>query len=267
MDSDDWEGWGGWNDREPYPWLAKWFFARQEKWGMNHCHVLTVASRALETLAWGHGVAREKVVYLPNGPGIPLGHGAPRADEAPPTLLVYSRFFEFDVARLVAVIQQVYAALPALRVRVVGVSLEEADGARFASLLRQHGLLQLVTNVGWIDEAEIPAQIAAADVGIYLMDDTLLNRTKCPVKLADMAAMGLPVVAEAVGQVTEYVDHGKTGLLRESGDVAGIAADVVHLLTHREERLQLGGMARAHIALHFSWEQQARIVEKAYRGS
>ncbi|MCJ7667572.1 MAG: glycosyltransferase, partial [Anaerolineae bacterium] len=55
VDSDDWEGTGGWNDIENYTWLQKRFFAFQEKWGLTHCHALTVASRALETLAWSLG--------------------------------------------------------------------------------------------------------------------------------------------------------------------------------------------------------------------
>ena len=70
MDSDDWEGAGGWNEIAPYSPLQKRFFAWQERWGMAHCHALTVASRALESLAWGEGIAIERVHYLPNGPGI-----------------------------------------------------------------------------------------------------------------------------------------------------------------------------------------------------
>ncbi|MEZ4517169.1 MAG: glycosyltransferase [Chloroflexota bacterium] len=32
-DSDDWEGWGGWNDNAPYSATQKRFFAWQEQWG------------------------------------------------------------------------------------------------------------------------------------------------------------------------------------------------------------------------------------------
>ena len=31
VDSDDWEGWGGWNELAPYTPLQKWFFAWQEQ--------------------------------------------------------------------------------------------------------------------------------------------------------------------------------------------------------------------------------------------
>ncbi|MCA9972742.1 MAG: glycosyltransferase, partial [Anaerolineales bacterium] len=69
-DTDDWEGWGGWNDLAPYSRLQKHFFAWQERWGLRRCHALPVASRALQTRAWGAGVPRACVLYVPNGAGI-----------------------------------------------------------------------------------------------------------------------------------------------------------------------------------------------------
>ncbi|MCB8934318.1 MAG: glycosyltransferase, partial [Candidatus Promineofilum sp.] len=114
--------------------------------------------------------------------------------------------------------------------------------------------------------AQLPATLAAAEVGLYLMDDTLLNRTKCPVKLADMLAAGVPVVAEAVGQVTEYVRDGRTGALRATGDVAGLVAAAVALLNNSPERTRMGTAARADVGERFSWERLATIAEKAYAG-
>ena len=67
VDSDDWEGKGGWNEIEPYTGLQKRFFTWQERWGLTHCDALTVASRALETIVWSLGVAPGKVFYVPNG--------------------------------------------------------------------------------------------------------------------------------------------------------------------------------------------------------
>ena len=45
-------------------------------------------------------------------------------------------------------------------------------------------------DLGWVELEQLPLLLSSVDVGIYLMDDTLLNRTKCPVKLADMIAYG-----------------------------------------------------------------------------
>jgi glycosyltransferase involved in cell wall biosynthesis len=147
---------------------------------------------------------------------------------------------------------------------MVGAGLYEADAAQFRQQLADAGLIEAVTDVGWTEPEALPELLAAADVGIYLMDDTLLNRTKCPVKLADMAALGLPVVAEAVGQVNEYVVHGRTGLLRTSGDVAGITADLTFLLQNPAQRTQMGQAASEHIAVHFNWAKQAERLEQLY---
>jgi glycosyltransferase involved in cell wall biosynthesis len=67
VDTDDWEGPGGWNDLLPYPSAAKRLFAWQERDLLRRADAITVASRALETLVWSMGIAPERVFYLPNG--------------------------------------------------------------------------------------------------------------------------------------------------------------------------------------------------------
>jgi glycosyltransferase involved in cell wall biosynthesis len=280
MDSDDWEGAGGWNDTAPYTPLQKRFFARQERWGLTHAHAVTVASRMLESLVWSLGVSRGRVVYVPNGPGIPTDEvisderAAARARlglGGRPTILVYSRLFEFDTARLAAVLAGVRAAVPDVAVLLVGAGLYEADSARFRDQLGAAGLLDAVIDVGWVELADLPATLATADVGLYLMDDTLLNRAKCPVKLADMLVAGVPVVAETVGQVTEYVRDGRSGALRETGDVAGLVGATVALLREAGEHGSGGAgekkreAARADVLARFSWEGLAATLDRAYR--
>ncbi|MBK7180580.1 MAG: glycosyltransferase family 4 protein [Chloroflexi bacterium] len=271
VDSDDWEGWGGWNDLAPYSAAQKHFFAWQERWGMTHCHVLTVASRALQTLAWGHGVPPDRVAYVPNGAGIRTQlaatheRGSGSDGEAPPTVLLYSRLFEFETGRLVTALRGVKTAVPTLRILAVGAGLYDADAAQFRQQLAEADLLDAVEDAGWVEEEALPALLSRADVGLYLMEDTLLNRAKCPVKLADMLALGIPVVGEAVGQVSEYVLHGQTGLLRPSGDTAGLTADLIRLLTEPEERARMAGNGRRHYAENFAWSRLADRLECVYK--
>lgn len=273
MDTDDWEGAGGWNEIAPYTPLQKRFFARQERWGLTHAHAVTVAGRTLESLTWSLGVPRERVHYIPNGPGIALEpvsaeeRAASRARlglGVRPVVLVYSRLFEFDTGRLVAVLAGIRVAVPDVVVLLVGAGLYEADSARFREQLAGAGLTDAVVDAGWVAREELPAILAAADVGLYLMDDTLLNRTKCPVKLADMLAMGVPVVGESVGQVAEYVRDGRTGALCATGDVAGMAAAAVDLLRDAGERRRRGAAARRDVLERFSWEGLAGVAEGVY---
>ncbi|MCA9897156.1 MAG: glycosyltransferase, partial [Anaerolineales bacterium] len=96
---------------------------------------------------------------------------------------------------------------------------------------------------------------------------TLLNRTKCPVKLADMLAVGVPVVAEAVGQVGEYVVNGRSGATFPTGDIIGITQELIHILQNPERQAQLAVGAKTHIEENFSWEQLATRLLNAYQNS
>ncbi len=274
-DTDDWEGAGGWNDRANYSAVQKRFFAWQEKWGMVHCDYLTVASRALQTLAWGHGVAFDQVLYLPNGSGIERPPSEQTVDlrhtrrgelglGERPTILLYSRLFEFEVGRLVKILRGVADQVPDLAILLVGAGLFEADAADFKQILAEADLLDQVLDTGWLDEDLLPATLLAADVALYLMEDDLLNRTKCPVKLADLLHVGVPTVAENVGQVGEYIVPNQTGLLRPSGDLQGIVADIVQLLDDQTVRDELPTQAQNHIDTTFSWASHAKQLEAHY---
>jgi glycosyltransferase involved in cell wall biosynthesis len=275
VDADDWEGWGGWNERGDYSFWQKRLFSRQEQWGYRHNHALTVASRALQTLAWAAGAPPERVLYLPNGSGIerelaglePERAGAVRAELGAggrPILLIYSRLFEFALERLVAVLAAVVRAVPRVRIVYIGQSLYAPDAERFRRLLEGSGLLDAVLFKGWLGLEELPAYLAAADAGLYLLDDTLVNRAKCPVKLADMVAAGLPVVGEAVGQAAEYVLDGRSGYLHAPGMVDDLAADLTRLLVSTSERSRMAEAAKRLYAGQFTWELLAGRLEQVY---
>ncbi len=263
-DTDDWEGWGGWNDLAPYSTIQKHFFAWQERWGMTHCHALTVASLELEKMAVAHAVPPHKIHYLPNGAGINI-HEAQHSSTRSHTVLLYSRLFEFDTERLTAVLTSIKKQIPDLIILAVGTGLYDEQNARFRQQIAAAGLQENIRDVGWVEVDALPALLAQADVGLYLMDDSLLNRTKCPVKLADMIAVGLPVVGENVGQVSAYVRDGVTGLLCESGDVEGVATAVTHLLQNQLKRAEYGRAARQHYQTHFEWSRIATQLEMVYQ--
>lgn len=270
-DTDDWEGKGGWNDLAPYNRFQKTFFSWQELWGLRHNHALTVASRTLESLAWANGVAEDRVHYLPNGPGI--DHNARNQGEirkllglnGRPSILLYSRLFEFDTSRLLSVLAGVKSELPDLAILRVGRALDQEQDLFFKKKLKDHDLEMAIIDAGWQDENILPGYLAAGDVGLYLMDDTLLNRAKCPVKLADMLALGIPIVAEAVGQVSEYVRNEDTGLLRQSGDTDGLISDLIRLLEDAKLQNRFSSNSKAYMSRYYSWSLLADKVESIYR--
>ena len=52
--------------------------------------------------------------------------------------------------------------------------------------------------------------LTAAQVALYPMRDTLINRAKCSAKLLDLMVLGCPIVTHRVGQQGEYLQHGES---------------------------------------------------------
>jgi glycosyltransferase involved in cell wall biosynthesis len=264
VDSDDWEGKGGWNDVERYSRLQKAFFSWQERWGLTHNDALTVASRTLQEMAWNLGVPQERVFYIPNG-AVSSGAGlGQRSAAAQPTVLLYTRFFEFAAERAVGIICGVLEAVPGARAVVVGAGLFGEEKA-FMAQIEAAGLVERVVYAGWQEPAALPAYFAAADVAIYPFDDTLINRAKCAVKLIDLLSAGVPVVADRVGQNAEYIEDGVTGILVEPGDTPQFVAAVVRLLQDGSLRQSLSEQAQRRMCAQFGWELLATRVEGAYQ--
>ncbi len=267
VDTDDWEGPGGWNDLAHYSAPQRRLFAWQERWGLRHADAVTVASRTLESLVWALGVPRARVHYVPNGVDAGRAQSPLRAAasvSSGPSLLLYTRFFEFPVARVVDVLRRVRESAPDAKLLVVGRGLF-GEETQLLDQARTAGLGEAVEYVGWVEPSDLPAVLARATVAIYPFDDTLVNRAKCSVKLLELLAAGLPVVAESVGQNREAIIHAETGWLVDSGNTRAFAGAVSRLLADCDLRERLGRQAAADVRDRLGWPRLARVVESAYR--
>jgi glycosyltransferase involved in cell wall biosynthesis len=270
VDSDDWEGRGGWNERLPYPTHLKLLIDWQERTLPRLARAVTVASRALQTQVWGSGVAPERCFYLPNGiragrrtlPTRAEGRARLGLDERP-TALLYTRFWEFPVRDVVAALVGVLAHEPALRLLVVGTG-EHGEERELEALARRAGVAHALDQRGWGDEPIIAAALAAADVALYPMSDGLINRAKAPVKLLEFMQARLPIVAAGVGEVLEYLDYGACGLVVAPADPGALAAGLRTLLREPERAAELGARARQRVEAVFNWSRLAAIAEQAY---
>jgi glycosyltransferase involved in cell wall biosynthesis len=277
VDEDDWEQ--AWNAVEAYSPAQRRFFAWQERWGLTHADAVVVASRALAGLVQRLGVPAGRVFYVPNGvspaPAIEsTGALSPESgvdtvrmlwelDDAL-VVLLYTRFVEFRLERAVEILRRVVAAEPRAKLIVLGEGLYGQE-SELDELLDGAGLTGQAVFTGWVKTDRLPDYFVACDVAIFPMDDTLINRTKCPVKLTNLLAAGLPVVADAVGQAAEYVVADESGLLVPPEDDAAFAGAVLRLLADPELRARLGAAAARRMREHFAWERLAEEVEGAYQ--
>jgi glycosyltransferase involved in cell wall biosynthesis len=277
VDADDWEQ--AWNEIEAYSPAQKCVFAWQERWGLRHADAVVVASQALVGRVEGLDVPSGRIFYIPNGvspSAIDItGHQSPSADAAhivrmlwelddALVILLYTRFFEFRLERIVEILRRVVTQEPQAKLLVVGEGLfgEESE---LDEMLTAAGLSNYAAFTGWIESDRLPGYFAAADVAIFPYDDTPINRTKCSVKLTDLLAAGLPVVADAVGQNAEYIVDGESGLLVKPEDDPAFADAVVRLLKDAGLRTRLGASAARRMQQRFAWDSLVVEVERAYR--
>jgi glycosyltransferase involved in cell wall biosynthesis len=120
---------------------------------------------------------------------------------------------------------------------------------------------------GAIAHAEMPAHLAAADVGVAPFDTTAhaplsLGFYWSPLKIFEYMASGLPVVAPATDRLPALVRDGVDGVLYSPADHVGIAG-ALRTLGDPALRARLGAAARARAVAEFSWAAHCRILERA----
>ena len=223
-------------------------------------HVV-VPSASLRGLAIGWGVAPERITLVPNPVAAPADLPdrellRARAGFSGPTLVFAGRLTpqkSLDVA------------LDALS-RADTVSLVLAgDGPEEERLRAKVDELRLGERVRFLGarpRAEVFELLHAADAA--LLSSSWEN---FPHMVVEALAVGTPVLATAVGGVTEIVRDGENGLLVPVGDSAALAAAIARYLGDAELRGRLAHAARQSVASYAPAEIYARLIEVLERAA
>jgi len=127
--------------------------------------------------------------------------------------------------------------------------------------------LDSVTFTGAIPHEQMPACLAAADVGVAPFDVAShpalsLGFYWSPLKVLEYMAAGLPVVLPSIDRLDAIVRHEREGLLYDAADPAALAGALVRL-TDAALRRRLGEAARERCVTTFSWQAHCRTLEAA----
>ncbi len=116
-------------------------------------------------------------------------------------------------------------------------------------LAEKIGVASSIRFLGYLDMAAKVKEGDAAD--IFLNTNHIDNM---PVAVVEACAMGLPVVATAVGGVPDLLTHEETGLLVPDDDDDAMAGAVMRLLADSKLTGRLSAKGRQ-LAVHSSWEE------------
>ena len=163
------------------------------------------------------GMLNVPMATVPNG--IPLPHKTGTRAERP-TFLLLTRL---TVEKGVRVVVQAIASLPP----TLDFQLVIAGRGPLEDEMRQAAAKDpRIRSVGYVTGEAKQTLLGSAD---YLIIPSLWYEN-APVAVIEAAAQGIGVIASRIGGLPEFVRDGRTGLLFEPGDAAGLAAIMYGLL-------------------------------------
>jgi D-inositol-3-phosphate glycosyltransferase len=136
---------------------------------------------------------------------------------------------------------------------------EDAEARRLLAYARELGVQDQVRLRGHVPRDAMPGILRSADA-------VICTPWYEPFGIVPLEAMacGIPVVAAAVGGLTDSVVDQGTGLHVPPKDPAAIARAVARLLADPALRRELGRAGQERVRSRFSWDKVAAETEKAY---
>jgi glycosyltransferase involved in cell wall biosynthesis len=117
---------------------------------------------------------------------------------------------------------------------------------------------------GWLEPDAMPVRFASCRVAAIPWRDSPANQARSSVKVREMMAAGLPVVATAVGELPEVLGDGAACV--PPGDWPAFAREVVRLLQDRQAASTMGARGRSRVMEHYTWDRLAQLALCAYEG-
>jgi sugar transferase (PEP-CTERM/EpsH1 system associated) len=160
-----------------------------------------------------------------------------------------------DQRTLLQAVRRVVDAEPGFHLDIVG------DGPMREELVTLCHELQLSEQVRFLGFREdVRELLATADCYVLSSVSEGVSLT-----LLEAMAMGLPVVATAVGGNPEVVAHGETGLVVPAGSPERLAEALLALIRHPNQARRMGQAGRQRVEEHFDLRRVVGQYEGLYR--
>jgi len=256
IDWADWWGRGG-TIQERSGWAVRTMFGPIETWFEETFRTdgtaNTTINDALRERCISLGVPAERVLSLPNGCAPPFDAGALRHDaratfvpNAEPLILHLGVMQKADAAFLFSAYRRVLSEMPSARLALVGPYVGALPD----------DLKHCVTRTGFVEADVLRQWLAASDIGVIPLRDTIASRGRWPGKISDYLEGGLPIVMPDVGSAAELIAGARAGRVSQPSPEA-LADLIIEVLRDDETRREMSARARELAAGPLSWSNIA----------
>lgn len=159
-----------------------------------------------------------------------------------------------DYPLMIGIAQSLTSTVPGIRFELAG---EGPDRAALEELIRSNGIGDVFRLRGGLDHMD----------SFYRGLDIYLNTSAhegIPMSILEAMGMGLPVVAPAVGGISEVIVDGVSGYLVDGREPEHFADRCLRLIRDRALREKIGGAARERVIRNFSVETMASEYRDLY---
>ena len=232
-----------------------WKSRTQFRWASHLIdRIIAVSDDAARLCVEADGVAARKVIRIWNG--IDLGDFSFTGPAAAPIAISVARLSaEKDFPTLLRAVALAIREVPDLQLKLVGDGPERAN---LEGLTRELGITSCVEFLG--ERTDVPNLLAQAG---FFVSSSLTEGIS--LTLLEAMAVGLPVVATAVGGNPEIVAVGVTGQLVPPADPESLAQAIVTMCHNEAHWSALGQAGRDRVAEHFEVRRMASDYERLYR--
>ncbi len=231
-------------------WKAQWQFKLANRWTQRVVGVSHDAARLCQQQDRG---SQNKITTIWNG--INLDRFTYHGPKLKPMAISVARLSTTkDFPTLLRAVPLVLPHVPDFRLRIVG---DGPERAKLETLIDELNLRPQVELLG--ERHDVPALLAESG---FFVSSSLSEGIS--LTLLEAMAVGLPVVATAVGGNPEVVLDGHTGRLAPAGDPVALARAIVDLCADRDLWSVMGTLGRHRIEQNFEIRQMIRSYETLY---
>ncbi len=236
---------------------TNFIFKKMIKFALSRADAITATSKVLTTATQRLAPQGRQIQTIPFGVDLAGFKPTMQSHSGKITIGCAKTLMKlYGVEYLIKAFASVHKRFPQTNLLIVG------GGPLLNTLKKLAGSLSIgdsVDFVGPVPHEQMPLYLAKMDIFVVPSLSEAWGRAA-----AEASAMGLPVVASAVGGLPEVVIDGVTGFLVAPRDHEAIAQKLICLIENPALRSSMGTMGRKFVMDNYDWNANASLMEKLY---